>query len=311
VITFPKIGQFKQVVGNVLHRSGDMPPALRFLGTPKMHGTNASVVRYPDGRLAVQSRTREITPESDNAGFAAWIQSLGAEFWADALPASADPIAVFGEWIGAGINRGAGVCLLPTRTWVLFACRAGGGWANIPSKLKFPRASDFATYEIEIDFSNPAASQNALRELTAEVEAACPVASSLGDGGTGEGIVWTCVTPGWESSDYWFKVKGDKHSVSKVKTLREVDDAKLNRVAAFVAGVVTEARLEQGLQVLRESGKAIDERATGDFLRWVVHDILEEHAGDLAEYGLTPKDIGKPISMRARRWWFATLEAAS
>jgi hypothetical protein len=39
--------------------------------TEKIDGTNACVVISPDGtEIAAQSRTRVITPEQDNAGFA-------------------------------------------------------------------------------------------------------------------------------------------------------------------------------------------------------------------------------------------------
>jgi len=41
---------------------------------PKIDGTNASVW-YEDGKILCASRRRVITPEDDNGGFAAWVQS--------------------------------------------------------------------------------------------------------------------------------------------------------------------------------------------------------------------------------------------
>ena len=52
----------------------DIPlPTLTFTGTVKVHGTNAAIVRLKDGTIYAQSRSRIITPTSDNAGFAAFV----------------------------------------------------------------------------------------------------------------------------------------------------------------------------------------------------------------------------------------------
>lgn len=72
----------------------------QYLFTEKIDGTNACVVINPDGSWFAQSRTRIITPESDNFGFARWCKDnerelikLGEGRW-------------FGEWWGQGIQRG-------------------------------------------------------------------------------------------------------------------------------------------------------------------------------------------------------------
>src|SRR5690242_770744 len=46
----------------------------RFIITEKIDGTNAAVVVTEDGEVLAQSRTRFITPDSDNFGFAAWVK---------------------------------------------------------------------------------------------------------------------------------------------------------------------------------------------------------------------------------------------
>lgn len=90
--------------------------------TEKIDGSNAAVVigeidafragltcTDPElrivGRLAVaaQSRSRFITPEDDNFGFARWVQEN-----ADDL-INLGPGHHFGEWWGAGIQRGYGL----------------------------------------------------------------------------------------------------------------------------------------------------------------------------------------------------------
>lgn len=70
--------------------------------TAKVDGTNASVWADADGNVHAGSRTREVTPEKDNAGFAAWV--LGSddpEACALREFAVAHPnYTVYGEWMG-------------------------------------------------------------------------------------------------------------------------------------------------------------------------------------------------------------------
>jgi hypothetical protein len=65
------------------------------------------VVDDADGRsyaVAAQSRKRLITPEADNYGFAAWVESN-----ASALVEALGPGRHFGEWWGQGIQRRYGL----------------------------------------------------------------------------------------------------------------------------------------------------------------------------------------------------------
>lgn len=72
--------------------------------TEKLDGTNASVLVGEDGSFFVGSRTRWITPEQDNYGFAKW--AVGHR---DELIAGLGFGHHFGEWWGPGIQRGYGV----------------------------------------------------------------------------------------------------------------------------------------------------------------------------------------------------------
>lgn len=71
--------------------------------TEKIDGTNAQVTITEDGRIFAGSRTRWITPEADNFGFARWVRDNR-----DALMALG-PGSHFGEWWGSGIQRGYGL----------------------------------------------------------------------------------------------------------------------------------------------------------------------------------------------------------
>jgi hypothetical protein len=92
--------------------------------TQKLHGTNAQIYIYEEGgelKLKPGSRTRWLTPDDDNYGF--------ARFVIDNKQAFIDTLGVgrhFGEWCGPGINSGEG---LKEKTLVLFNWRR---WKDIP-----------------------------------------------------------------------------------------------------------------------------------------------------------------------------------
>jgi len=326
-IPFPKIGQFRNTIKHV--RMTDSPlPVLEYEGTIKLHGTNAAICQDEDGNIWFQSRKRVITPDDDNHGFAEYmannvgykrLQSLFAEV---KLKNSQDhnyPIAIFGEWCGGNIQNGVALSELE-KMFVIFGIRLGEEdyrtWYNFTedghdlflTKHRIFNALQFQTKGITIDFSSPALSQNKLGELTEEVERECPVAKFFDVSGVGEGIVWKCVTKGYESSNYWFKVKGEKHSASKVKTLAPVDLELVKSIDEFINNTVTPQRLEQGIEILHQEAKPISEKSTGDFLRWVFNDVYEEEADIIEASGFDKKMLGKPISQKAKEWFFSYLD---
>lgn len=72
--------------------------------TEKIDGTNAAIVITDDGRVGAQSRTRLITPDDDNYGFAGWVDRNR-----DDLVGILGPGRHFGEWWGSGIQRKYGL----------------------------------------------------------------------------------------------------------------------------------------------------------------------------------------------------------
>lgn len=71
--------------------------------TEKIDGTNACIV-IENGEIAAQSRTKIITPEKDNFGFARWVHDNK-----DKLITVLGEGRHFGEWWGNGIQRGYGL----------------------------------------------------------------------------------------------------------------------------------------------------------------------------------------------------------
>lgn len=84
--------------------------------TEKIDGTNASVFVGEDGTVIAGSRTRWITPEDDNFGFAAWVRDNREELLGLGVGHH------YGEWWGRGIQRGYGLndkrfSLFNTKRW--------------------------------------------------------------------------------------------------------------------------------------------------------------------------------------------------
>lgn len=71
--------------------------------TEKLDGTNAQVHITDDGHIFAGSRTRWITPEDDNYGFARWVIEHKDELL------TLGPGSHFGEWWGSGIQRKYGL----------------------------------------------------------------------------------------------------------------------------------------------------------------------------------------------------------
>lgn len=66
----------------------------------KIDGTNSSLLITDYGDILTGSRTKWVTPQEDNKGFAAWVQGNKEEIL------KLGPGRHFGEWWGSGIGRG-------------------------------------------------------------------------------------------------------------------------------------------------------------------------------------------------------------
>lgn len=338
MISFPSIGQFKQAVSAVIRRisySGDdelgnpiyartyEKPTLEFVGSVKLHGTNASVGQK-SGEIFIQSRRRRITVDDDNANFAKFVRNdIGDNIWEQMFEQIRKDhqidqdvaITIYGEWCGGNIQKNVGIAGLE-KMFVIFAVRLGEEnqtqWLSIndiknitmPYSMRVRSIFEFSNYSIVIDFENPGLSQNKLIELTNLVEEECPVAKSFDVSGVGEGIVWRCVTPGYERSEFWFKVKGEKHSVTKVKKLAAVDVERLNSISEFVENVLTEQRLLQGIDYLKEMKLELSQKSTGQYIQWIIGDIMKEESDTMEASELTPKEVNKRVAVKAKVWFF-------
>ena len=125
--------------------------------TEKIDGTNAQVCIGEDGEMRFGSRTRWITPEDDNYGFARWASEHRDELML------LGPGRHFGEWWGAGIQRKYG---LAEKRFSLFNV---GRWENV----QLPACVGLVPVLYRGDFVNDAINA-ALEDLKANGSQAAP-----------------------------------------------------------------------------------------------------------------------------------------
>jgi hypothetical protein len=345
-IGYPSTGQLRTVIQNVknvltfdgldengnVKRKTDVDLRVEYQGTYKGHGTNASIVQFEDGHINFQSKNRVLALGEDNNGFMARFSRDMAMIddlfeYATELAKRAGipieyPIEIAGEYMGEGIQKGVAVSEI-TPIFAIFGVAFGidqSGLKWVPQDtMKFLRHHeaniynilDFGSETITIDFNRPELSQNDLIERTSVVETECPIGRYFDVIGVGEGIVWKPTDPKLvRDSGLWFKVKGEKHSVTKVKTLAAIDVVKVANIDKFVEYAVTENRLRQGLGEVFPDGK-LDQKRIGDFIRWVNTDVIKEELDTIDANGLTMKDVGGSISRKAKEWLFAQMDEAA
>ena len=325
-VIYPSIDQFRNVIktlnqavcvgvdddGTKIYDRTLTKPKVTFKGTVKLHGSNAAVA-FCLGEMWAQSRTQIITPEQDNAGFARFVEDrknafenlLNQSTWSHLMTDIDDIIIFFGEWAGGNIQKGVAISNLPKSFFIFDVCIADSEgkihtyvdiipFRDIENSIY--NIEDYKTWEIEIDFENPGLSQNKLIDITLAVEDECPVGKAFGFEGVGEGVVWKALHNGERQI---FKVKGEKHSVSKVKVLASVDVEKLNGINGFIDYAVTENRLDQAIDTICKN--SLDIQKMGDIIRWVMNDVIKEESDTLESNGLTAKEVTSKIAEKVRK----------
>lgn len=349
MIKFPSIDQFRNVIrhvqtqtryvgkdenGDAIYDASRELPTLTFRGTVKLHGTNAGIVVNTDmysteyKNITYQSRERELSLTSDNAGFMLFMMKhekitidIAKQVFEILGPqASVVKVAIFGEWCGQSIQKGVAISQL-SKKFVVFAVQViyddtstrwlPVSWFDIHyDEIGIFNIDTFPTYLIDIDFKYPELAQNKMIEITEAVENECPVGKHFGVSGIGEGVVWTCVSDGWNDSGTWFKVKGEKHSASKVRTLAAVDVEAVESMREFIESTVTEARLEQALDnLVREQLLPFEMKSMGDFIRWVYNDVVKEEMDTIIENQIDMKKLGGAVANAARPWFIKKLNS--
>lgn len=126
--------------------------------TEKIDGTNGQIAIGEDGEFRVGSRSRWITPEDDNYGFAAWAYAHKDDLM------QMGPGRHFGEWWGQGIQRKYGM------TEKRFSLFNSGRWSNAENR---PSCCHVVPVLGVIDFDTVAIAQ-LMADLAANGSAASP-----------------------------------------------------------------------------------------------------------------------------------------
>lgn len=335
---YHKIRQFKDVVRDIrfranfkyIHEGTGEPvyeetekPVITFIGTVKLHGTNAQVC-FDGKKLLAGKRSSLIGIDAlqEHFGFNAFVQVRNKEYFLNLMSElyskhckEGQQIILYGEFAGQGIQKGVGISELK-KSFYIFEAKVydintdKSEWLDI-SAWDFSdgdsiyNINQFPTYKIDIDFNNPGNVQNRLVEITESVERECPVSKALGvENSIGEGVVWTGF---WKNEKYIFKVKGDAHAgKSKVKQLKPVDNEKLQKINDTVDKLTPIWRLNQVLTdvfKLNEGG-FLERKKIGDYIKSVIKDIVEEETLTIKESGLEFKELTKSISTICKNYFF-------
>lgn len=350
MISFPSIGPFRTVIADVTGQARQYDadgnkklPVHKFIGTVKVHGTNAAIGYQQGLGHWCQSRNMIITPTKDNLGFAEYMDPFADRLFAErVLPhcpiirksyERGQKIVIFGEWCGGNIQGHVAIVDLP-KMFLIFKVRVIAGKTTIETNetegasqptdkmnsfwippeewsiIKWHDRSiyniyDFPTYAIDIDFKQPELSQDELAEITEKVEKQCPVGEYFQRVGIGEGVVWT----EWAQTrgDLTFKVKGWEHSGTKVRKLADISTEKLNNIQEFVDYACTANRMRQALDYLREQQLTMEMENSRIFVKWLVNDIVKEEKDTIGDSNISAKDVGQAVSVKARAWFHQQL----
>jgi len=282
----------------------------------------------PDRTVTAISRTSIITPQSDNAGFAKWVDEH-KEMWAT-FAASTGTVVVFGEWCGPSIQKGVAVNQIPEKVFALFGTRIVGDdevdfidqpWAMEGFANHFPRCHVIPWLnggeEFDVDWSaSPEQLEpvlNRINQRVASVEECDPwVAEKFNVKGTGEGLVFYPINAphrGYENfKNLCFKAKGEKHKVVERTKPAQADPTVAAGLADFASMVITPARLEQGVRAVADGELRFDPKLIGAFLAWISKDVIKETQAELAAAGLEEKAAVRACSDRARGWYVTEMK---
>jgi hypothetical protein len=325
--SFPKIRQYHQVLrdlklhyqyvgkdeaGNPVFDNTVALPVVEFVGYTKLHGTNAAICFYADGSFYCQSRENVIDEITDNAGFAHWAHKGGHKIF-DCIKQQFETdtklVVVYGEWCGGSIQKGVALNELP-KMFVVFGLKV----VNTLDERQWHDASyiqdhainvyniaEAPSYTIEVDLERPDKAIEQMTSLVDVIDAECPFAKLFGISGIGEGLVFR--QSGEHSFGNAFKVKGEKHSVSKIKKIPTVDVVKMDNLQQAVQTHIHEDRLQQIYDkiVLTEADKVPQNIAP--FIKNLVEDAWEEEGDAIRASDLSRKEFGAAVSKVAARWF--------
>jgi|SRR6185436_18167149 len=321
ITSFHNINKYAKSVPEILNHY----PSVMYRAKIKLHGNNAAIQIHSDDRVLAQSRTTELSPGNDLAGFAKWVEE-NASAWRN----NASGLIVFGEWCGHGIQSGTALNNLHEKIFAVFAAR----WLDdedslivdpeelqellkgkdIPGMYILPWHND----PIEIDWCGNESSLDVKASLINEwvlaIEQNDPwVEKTFNIKGTGEGLVFYPISKqhlGYKNyCNLVFKAKGEAHRVVKTKTSVQVNPEAVENSNLFVDMVLTTARLEQGVRSASVDGSlTFSNKFIGKFINWILNDVQKETTAELEASGLQWKQVQKLLGDKSRNWYLSKMK---
>jgi len=340
-----KITQFQGLddEGNPIVDYNAKLPTVNVVGSEKIHGTNVAVCYSNLDGLWIQSRKNIIGVGHDKMGGASWALEK-KDTWEKLILYLADHykinldeniISIYFEWAGGSIQKksacsGMDKCAIIFQhfrvspivpviineetgeekgQWLETKIGQGQGCYVSAPEARIYNIMDYQIWTLDIDFENPNLSKNKMINFVNVLEPNSSFGSSLGiPNNIGEGIVFTFM---YRDKLYKFKVKGEKHSKSKVKTLAPVDEEKELAKIEFTNYVCTASRLEQAWQTvfgIEDEEQEPNIKFTGEFIKAVIGDVMKEELDIMEERDLLPKEVNGLIAKLARRWFMDELD---
>lgn len=333
-IAFPSLEQFDDVQARMTYNG--QAAAGAWGAKIKLHGMNMSVVVTSNGCVRAQSRYQNLGPD-DTSGFYAFVKATGDQWIRVAAETAREwPITVFGEWAGAGLQKGTAVSGIGRQAFFVFA--VGMGTMEHPQNPEktLPRwmitepsviedilfTTGLAAPDVHVlpwaadytfDFGDAEALETELARLNLDVdmlEKEDPyVAQVFGVSGAGEGYVLTpfasglCALDGASYGRFAFKAKTVAHRVRKQGKPATPKAPPPATLPAFVDTYVTEPRCRQGLD--EACGGVVAKSSIGAFVAWMKADVVKESARDMEAMGLTPATVEPAVAAAARAWLLA------
>ena len=154
---------------------------------------------------------------------------------------------------------------------------------------------------------------DSLQKYTDEVAKRCPFAYTFGVDGKGEGVVWKMTASEKMLNDpfLWVKIKAGDFAVTTKKirdpAAQKAFEEKKGKAAVMALDTVTENRLEQGWDYMREMEMERTTKNIAEFLKWLSNDILVEEKATIEEQAIDEKVLRGEIAKIGREWYLGKL----
>lgn len=321
-IKFKSIDQYYQVIKRIIQSCNyhqKVYPIMTFVGTVKLHGSNASIVFDANNNKVYQSRNRILSEDEDHMGFVSEMNSVDMIPIVEQLREEGDSeICLFGEWIGPGVQKKIAISELPEKQFVLFSIWKDGVYHDVPDDLdlscsggKVRSITEGPTWEIDIDVNSPSDGATELEKITAAVEDECPWGALHGIEGVGEGVVWKWKNDPSEES-LWFKTKGEKHAKKKTRkvTIKSPEQIAKDETTQEIVELelATVERMQQGWDFVKEQNGFdndldMEMQHMGPYLKFVHADIIKENVDLLEQMDVELKGVMKLVQHHAKKWF--------